>query len=460
MGKKQCDCVGCGAPVGFIGRQYCCHCTRKRRDQAAKASCPGCGKDRLLEVTTGRCILCSRCCRQCGATVRKLDATLCRDCRRRAARQAVKAACPRCGKLGFIRDETGWCGPCSRPAPVRKPPQACRVCGQLRAHAGMGMCSRCWQRNPDRPFIRGNNLAAQLGQAPSWLEAFVAYIAARYAPARAAGMISALGRILADEQPNHPQAVLQRARHSGRSMGSLARCLEDFFTEHRLAIKTDQSQRLAAGCRQSRVETVPAGLRPVVEAFAASLISNRERARRAGTRPRTDHTIENALAIIRDFTLFLHTDRGKDDWALVQADDVEAFLTRSPKTRHRKLGVIRQFFRFARSHKNALIDPTRGLKAKAHRAFTGRTLPLHQQRVLFKRWTTDETVHPHEALLGILALLHGASSRDVRLLRCDDINPADHTVMLGQLLSVTLDDDAASTGLTTGSAGLVGTVTC
>jgi hypothetical protein len=45
---------------------------------------------------------------------------------------------------------------------------------------------------------------------------------------------------------------------------------------------------------------------------------------------------------------------------------------------------------------------------------------------------TDPDVHPHEALLGVLALLHGASSREVRLLRVDQIDPAACTIRLGQ----------------------------
>jgi len=53
-------------------------------------------------------------------------------------------------------------------------------------------------------------------------------------------------------------------------------------------------------------------------------------------------------------------------------------------------------------------------------------------RVLFRRWTTDTTAHPHEALLGMLALLHGASSQEVRLLRCEDIDEAERTVRLGR----------------------------
>jgi integrase len=45
---------------------------------------------------------------------------------------------------------------------------------------------------------------------------------------------------------------------------------------------------------------------------------------------------------------------------------------------------------------------------------------------------TDPAVHPHEALLGVLALLHGASSREIRLLRVEQIDPAACTIRLGQ----------------------------
>jgi len=67
-------------------------------------------------------------------------------------------------------------------------------------------------------------------------------------------MISTLGGLLTDEQPNHPQAVLDRARRPGGSIGSLARGLEDFFSEHHLALPTDQAEQLAAGRRQRRID--------------------------------------------------------------------------------------------------------------------------------------------------------------------------------------------------------------
>lgn len=432
MGKKQRDCCVCGAPVGFIGREHCHRCSRRLREQDAKAPCARCGKDRVLNADTGRCVLCSRSCTRCGSPVRAREATLCRRCRRRDAAQAGKAPCPRCGKPGHLRAATGWCGSCSRPGPPKDPPRICQVCGQLRSHQGLGMCSRCFQRDPDRPFVRGEHLIAELEQPPPWLAEFVVFLAARYAPAVALTLISNLGRFLKDEHPNHPQALLGRAVRPGRSIGSLARALEQFFTVRGLALPTDHLEQLAIGRRQRRIEASPASLRPGVQAFAGIMMSNQARSRQAGTRPRTDHTIETALATVRDLALFIVSHRDKADWALVDVHDVEAFLAQLPRARARRLNVLRQFFRMARSHRIVLVNPTTGLHANTTKGFTGQTLRVDQQRELFQRWTSEPSAHPHEALLGILALLHGASSQEVRLLRCQDTDRTDRTIRLGR----------------------------
>ncbi|MER5852987.1 hypothetical protein ABT126_40040 [Streptomyces sp. NPDC002012] len=112
--------------------------------------------------------------------------------------------------------------------------------------------------------------------------------------------------------------------------------------------------------------------------------------------------------------------------------DIEAFLAILPRGRERRLTVLRQFFRFARAQKVVLVDPTRQLVAKEANGFRGRTLALDQQRELFRRWTTDEHVHPHEAVVGMLALLHGASSSEVRMLQISDIDQQAQTVRLGK----------------------------
>ncbi|MET8129224.1 hypothetical protein ABZV67_37280 [Streptomyces sp. NPDC005065] len=101
----------------------------------------------------------------------------------------------------------------------------------MRRHAGLGLCSACWQKNLDRPFIATENLAARLAEPVPWLGDFAGHLADRHCVGRACTMISTLGRLLDDEHPNHPQALLDRARRPGRSMGSLARALEGFFTQ-------------------------------------------------------------------------------------------------------------------------------------------------------------------------------------------------------------------------------------
>ena len=162
------------------------------------------------------------------------------------------------------------------------------------------------------------------------------------------------------------------------------------------------------------------------------MLAARQRARRAGTRPRTDHTIETALATVRDLARFLACLRGKQDWALADVHDIEAFLATLPKARKRRLTVLRQFFRLARTRKIILAHPTRTLAAAAPRGFTGQTIALDQQRALFRRWTTGTDAHPHEALLGILALLHGASSSEIRHLHVSHIDADGRTVRLGK----------------------------
>ncbi|WP_380232843.1 tyrosine-type recombinase/integrase [Kitasatospora cinereorecta] len=402
------------------------------KEQAAKASCPSCGKDRVLRADTGRCVVCSRVCEECGHPVRVAGNRLCRDCRRRAEREAAKTLCPRCGRPGLVREATGWCGSCSRPRQQKQPPRVCGECGQLRRHAGLGLCSACWQRHPGRPFIRGEHLRDRLVDPPGWLDDFVAHVAARHCVARACSFITEVGRLLQDELSNSPQALLERSRRPGRSMGTFARTLEDFFTLQGLALPTDQAERLAAGRRKRRVDAAPEPLRPAVAAFDASRMRAQDRARRAGTRPRSNLTLEAALATMRDLAVFLTDQRGKGDWALVDVHDIEAFLATLPRARKRRLTVLRQFFGFARSQRVILVDPTRGLTAKEGNGYRGRTLTLDQQRHLFRRWTCNDGAHPHEALLGMLALLHCASSSEVRMLQVTDIDPATQTVRLGK----------------------------
>jgi hypothetical protein len=303
----------------------------------------------------------------------------------------------------------------------------------VRRHAAFGLCNRCWQRQPDRPFVRAETLISALDDPPGWLRDFAAHVAAGFCPARAGRLITDLSKLLTDGASCHPQALMERSRRfgRGRSPGTLARALEGFFVTRGLALAGDEPALRAAGRRQRRIDAVPAPLRPAVAGFAAASLKARDRARRAGTRPRCDATIETHLAIVRDLARFLVTRRGKNDWAAVDVHDVEAFLQIRPAGRKRRLTALRQFFRCARSHHLLLIDPTRGLDAKETRGFRGGVLTLGEQRRVFRRWTTDPGVHPHEALTGLLALLHGASSRETRLLAVGAVDTTACTVQLG-----------------------------
>jgi site-specific recombinase XerD len=294
------------------------------------------------------------------------------------------------------------------------------------------MCSACWQRRPDRPFVRVANLIADLDDPPDWLNDFAAHVAGPQCAPRASALISGVGRLLRDGGPTHPQALLERARTPGRSMGTLAKVLQDFFTTRAMALPVDHATQLGVRRRQRRVDAVPEALRVAVAGFADFMVQTRERARRAGTKPRSDSTIDSHLSTVRALATHLETDRGKRDWATVDVHDVEAFLAVNPALRKSRLTALRQFFRFARHRRVILVDPTRDLTGRDPWGFRGKTVDLAGQRALFRRWTTDTDAHPHEALTGLLALLHGASSLELRHLTLDDVNQRTQSVQLGR----------------------------
>jgi site-specific recombinase XerD len=245
-------------------------------------------------------------------------------------------------------------------------------------------------------------------------------------------MISRLGRLLAETGKATPQAILEQASRPGRSAGTLARALEDFFTDAGLAFPADHAARREAARRQRRIQETPEPLRQAVARYAAALTTAQQRARRAGTRPRADRTLADDLAVLRDLALFLAARQAKTDWATVQAADLEAFLAVRPASRARRLTTLRAFFRWARASRLILADPATGIRAGRPRGYHPRTLAVAEQRRLFRRWTTDPAVHPHEALAGLLALLHATPSRELRNLKVTDIDTAAHTIRLGR----------------------------
>jgi site-specific recombinase XerD len=285
---------------------------------------------------------------------------------------------------------------------------------------------------------------AALESAPEWLVRFAEFATDRHCVARASLMVSAIGRLAVDGESGHPQAMLERSRRSGRSAGALARTLEEFLVGEHLAFGLGQEARLAQGRRQRRIDATPEQLRAAMQAFAEHLVHSQERARRAGTRPRADTTVEQTLAVVRDLARFITGVRTKNDWAVVDINDIEAFLAAQPSNRRRRLQAAGQFFRWARKNKIVLVDPTRDRPGATRSGFTGQTLSLEEQRPLLRRWRDDPSVHPHEALVGILALLHAASNIELRHVRADDYDAVRCTLRLGRRPPLPLDPVSVS----------------
>jgi site-specific recombinase XerC len=284
------------------------------------------------------------------------------------------------------------------------------------------LCPRCYDKSPHRIAVRAGNLAASLRDAPAWLPGFASYLAPRHHAASACQMITVLGRLLRDGGPAHPQALLERAIAVNVP---LARALEDFFTRYGLALPPGHEEHAAARRRQRRLQAIPPPLRAAAEAFAEHELNGRQRALRAGTRPRQHATIEAHLTAIRDLALFLTAATAITDWATVDAGDVQAFLAAQPARAAHRLSALRRFFGFAARRRLILANPSRGITVTQPSGFHGPALSRDHQRELFRRWTSGhDDVHPHEAATGLLALIHGATTQEIRHLAVDAI---DHT---------------------------------
>ena len=428
MTVKISDCARCGRPVGIASREHCARCHYALAHRPARNQCPACGQLRKLEETTGKCVLCSRTCIRCGQRIGRAGREICSLCLVKDRRAAAQQPCPRCGKPGRIREGTGWCGHCSHPGRTPRPDAACRACGLVTHVEGDGLCLPCYSRSPHRITVRAGNLAAQLTGPPPWLPGFADYLVPRHNATAACQMITDTGRLLRDGGPAHPQALLERAGSRG---GPLARALEDFFTSHGLALPPDHAERRAACQRQRRLDAIPAALRPAAIAFSEHEMAGRQRAHRAGTRPPAHNTIESHLTAVRDFARFLTESAGITNWATVSSDDTEAFLAAQPSTAAHRLGGLRRFFRFAAGRRIVLADPATTVTIAQPSGFCGPSLTVGRQRELFRRWTSGrDDVHPHEALTGLLALIHGATTQEIRHLTVEAIAPAAQAIKL------------------------------
>ncbi|MGH3948629.1 MAG: hypothetical protein ACRDSE_05835, partial [Pseudonocardiaceae bacterium] len=280
-----------------------------------------------------------------------------------------------------------------------------------------------------------DKLASQMAPAPEWFTGFGVVLAQRTAPTRAVSLLHQLAELLAHTS-HTPTAVLQAAQHPAPAVGALARALEAYFVASRLALPLDTSEQGAALRRARRVAETPPVFRSLVAAFDAHQLDSRERARRAGTKPRSDRTLEINLTATRDLALFLTAHRPDvSEWTLVGVADIDAFLATFDNAgyRARQLHALQGFFRFVRRDRHILVDPTHTLKCNSNAPFHGEVLQPARQRDLFRRWTTDAAeLHPHEPTVGLLGLLHGASVHELRSLHVTHIDLDAATVKLGR----------------------------
>jgi integrase len=374
-------------------------------------------------------------CVDCGHDGKLHALDRCSPCYWRAKREAAKAVCPGCGRREKLREITSGprCWRCvRREAPRRKPtPRRCLRCSQVRRHAAHGLCTACYQRDPARVGVWVQGAEDRLGErCPDWLGAFAGWLLQRSATGVGLRHLRRLERALSagTQRPAELIAAVADGGCSGRSPGDTARLLEAFLVHRGLVLASDERGRLAHRRRQRRIERCPEPLRAAAERYTAWLLTGRERARRIGEQPLTDHTIEQRLNVLAALATHLHR-AGVHDWATCSRAHIDAFLAIGD--RGFRLAALRDFFHFARQQRISLTDPTAGLAHRTARGFRGRTLSRDEQARLLRRWATDDC-HPHEALVGLLALLHGAAVSELRPLTINDIDTSTRTVRLGR----------------------------
>jgi site-specific recombinase XerD len=353
----------------------------------------------------------------------------CTPCYWKAKREAAKTTCPGCGRSRILRPEAGRCGMCVRRARPRKQPtpRICARCGRLAEHDGLGLCSRCYQRDPGRIPTWTTGALRRLGTAvPPWFAPLAEDLGTRCAPAVAAEHLRKVERLL-HQGVFDPAAVIAALRVPGRSPGASARLVDEFFTRTYLGSHLDEMHRRAEQRRTRRLDRLPDSLRPAVMAFTDYLIRSRTRAALVGAAGLADATIEARIADLAVLGEHL-TSRGITDWAAVGGEDVETFVTANTGSR---LASCRAFFAFARRRKLILVNPTGGITHNSPRGFAGRVLSPDQQRQLLRRWMRLD-LDPRERLVGLLSLIHGARVEEQRHLHITDVDLTAGTITLGR----------------------------
>ena len=384
MGKRQRDCVGCGAPVGHHrpGVLLSLHApdarARRQGSRARTAAGPRAGRrDRPVRAVLAALHRVRSPVRRPGCHVVPDLPPQSRPPRASSGRARAAASPAICAR----RPAGAVMFPAAAHRRIR--PRICAVCGQLRRHAGLRHVLAMLAAPPGSAVCR-----AASTWPPAWpnrrtgLRDFVAHLAARLlprpglhddhrpGPAARATSIPTTRR----QCSNAPAAPAARwARWPGRwrtsSPSAAWRCRPTMPSGSPPgdvnAASTPSPNRCDRPWRPSPI----------------SLLTARARARRAGTRPRSDHTIEQRWRPCETSLSFLERRTGQNGLGDRRCRTTsKRSLPRSPSHRQRRLTVLRQFFRFARTRRLVLVDPTTGLARQAPKVFAARTLTLDQQR--------------------------------------------------------------------------------
>jgi integrase len=379
----------------------------------------------------------SRRCVDCGTEHHFHGSTRCHHCYRRRRLSGPVRECTRCAKQRPIHDPDGRCDLCvhlCRPRPPKLVPP-CAACGEDRRLVAHGLCNRCLSKSPETTRTYAAGIRAGLDrQRPGWFDAFVAHVAERYSPSEARLRLRELSVIL--PAGNEPARLIEATTRPDCRLTPLGRVLDEFFDTARLRPFTGDSHARAARRREHVIQRVPEQLRAAVAAFSAAELANRERARRVHGRILTDQTLIIHLEVIAEFS---RSTPSITDWATIAQTDVEAFLAQTSPAGSHILPSLRAFFGWARNQHLILTDPTRQVRNRLQRRFIGPVIDLPTQRQLFRRWT-GPGVHPNEALIGLLALLHAASVNELRHLTSTDVDTTTRAITLhGRPRTVPLD---------------------
>ncbi|MGP3991556.1 hypothetical protein [Streptomyces sp. 3N207] len=256
-------------------------------------------------------------------------------------------------------------------------------------------------------------------------------------PIYGADVVATTARLILATTTGDPGTLLA---HAHSNAPELVGALTDFFHTHgHLDPPPGLTDRRAAARRTRRIEAAPAPLRRQVEGFADFLLLQREQAQQLGLHPNQLKTIEIRLEAIRDLALHLHSE-GHKSWTSVTTAHLESFLALAPARRASRLAGMRQFFAYAHRSKAILHNPTDPVTAVQQRGFHGPTLTPARQRTLYRRWATNHEIHPHEAFIGLAALLHAATITELRQLTDAGIDPHRQSVRFpGRSVHLPLD---------------------